>query len=449
MSARPLAPRATCLALALLLAGCAVAPPSPAPARRTAAAAPVRQVLPNGVVLIAQEHRAADVVALQLWLRVGGRDESPDELGLTHYLEHMLFKGTPTRPPGSIDTLIEGLGGTSNAFTSYDYTHFDLVVPAANLDAGLDLLADIAVNASFVPAELESEKKVVFEEMNLVEDDPEKFLSRRLGELTYAPHPYGRPILGTRERVQSLDRPRLAAYYHKHYVPANMALVIVGPVEPAQVRALVDRSFGRLTGPQTARAQPPPIPSLAGGRREDVKRPEQQAYIGMAWHAAPARGSDDIFAVDLLTYILGDGPTSRLNQTLRERLGLVATIEASYVTREQSGVVSVTARLDRANLERAEAAVLDVIRGIRADGVTEAERQRAIITAESNYAFDIETAEGLAKSYGTAETTSSLEEELRYLSRLRQTTAAQIQAAARKYFADDNYARVRFVPEAR
>src|SRR5439155_397073 len=130
----------------VLLAGCAS---GAAGGRAAVSSRPTREVLPNGVVLIAQEHRASDVVALQLWMRVGGRDETADELGLSHYLEHMLFKGTPTRPPGSIDALIEGLGGTSNAFTSQDYTHFDVVLPAQHMRAGIELLADIAVNASF------------------------------------------------------------------------------------------------------------------------------------------------------------------------------------------------------------------------------------------------------------------------------------------------------------
>src|SRR5207247_876105 len=173
------------------------------------------------------------------------------------------------------------------------------------------------------------------------------------------PHPYGRPILGTRELVQGLDRARLAAYYRKHYVPRNMVLVVVGPVTPADVRALADRSFAGLTGVTPARPRPAPIPTLAGGRRDDVKRSEQQAYLGMAWLAA-AVSNEDVFAVDLLTYILGDGPTSRLNRTLREDLRLVATVEATYVAREQSGIVAVTARLDPPNLDAAEAAVLDV-----------------------------------------------------------------------------------------
>jgi zinc protease len=189
------------------------------------------------------------------------------------------------------------------------------------------------------------------------------------------------------------------------------------------------------------------VPPLTGGRREDVRRPEQQAYLGLAWQAAATDvASEDIPAVDLLSYILGDGPSSRLNQTVREEKRLVQSIEATYVTRELSGLVSVTARLDPKDLDTAETAILDVIRRVRADGVSEAERQRALVTAESFYAFDIETAEGLARTYGQAETTWTLDNELRYLGRLREVTAAQIQAAARKYLGDDNFARVRFLP---
>jgi zinc protease len=431
----------------VVLAGCApvAPPPAPAAAARTANRPPARETLRNGLVLIVQEHRAADVVALQLWLRVGGRDEAPDELGLSHYLEHMLFKGTPTRPPGSIDDLIEGLGGQSNAFTSYDYTHYDVVVPVDGMRAGMELLADIGVNASFPVAELDSERKVVFEEMGLVEDDAERFLVRRLYEEAYRPHPYGRPILGTRELIQTLTRERLDRYYRKHYVPANMVLVVVGAVTAAQVRPLAEATFGRLGPRPDERAVLAPPPPLGRDRRTDITRPETQAYLGLAWRTA-AVSDDDVFAVDLLTYILGDSPSSRLNQRLRERDRLVSNIESGYGAWAKAGLVTVTARLDAANLDRAEAGILDVIRQVQASGVTDAERQRALVTAEASYAFDIETAEGLAKSYGQAETTWTLDNELQYLKRLREVTAAQIQMVARKYFRDDNYARIRFVP---
>ena len=150
--------------------------------------------------------------------------------------------------------------------------------------------------------------------------------------------------------------------------------------------------------------------------------------------------------MDLLTYIIGDSPSSRLNVAVRERDRLVFAIDSNYVPSQQAGQVNITARLEPANLDRAEASILQVIRRVRDEGVTEAERERAVITAEAHYAFEIETAEGLAKDYGQGETTWTLEDELRYLERLRKVTAAEIQAMARKYLGDDNYARVRFLP---
>src|SRR6266702_3159387 len=341
----------------------------------------------------------------------------------------MIFKGTRTRPPGSIDRLIEGFGGTSNAFTSYDATHYDFVVPAEHLRATIELLADLATNASFPPDEIESEKKVVFEEMNLVEDDPDRFLVRRLYEVAYSPHPYGRPILGTHEFIERLRRDQLLAFYRKHFVSRSMVVVVVGAVTPAEARAAVTPVFGRIPPRAAGRSELSPPPTLDRNRRVDVPRPEKQAYLGLAWKTAPT-GDEDIYPVDLLTYILGDSPSSRLNQEVREQQRLVSSIEAGYGAWQKAG-----------------AAILDVIRKVRETGVTEAERERAIITAESSYAFDIETAEGLAKAYGQAETTWTLADEIAYLGRLRQISAAQIQAVARKYLGDDNYARVRFVPE--
>jgi zinc protease len=195
--------RLVALVVALTLAGCARTP-----LRLSPLAGPTREVLANGVVLIALDHRAADVVSLQLWMRVGGRDETPAELGLSHYLEHMLFKGTPSRPPGSIDRLIEGFGGSSNAFTAYDTTHFDVLVPAARVGAAMELLADIAVNASFPPAELEAEKQVVFEEMRVLLDDrtgssPGDSRRRRTGDIPTAVRSLARAISCAISRARS------------------------------------------------------------------------------------------------------------------------------------------------------------------------------------------------------------------------------------------------------
>src|SRR5438093_411780 len=248
--------------------------------------------------------------------------------------------------------------------------------------ATVELLADLAVNASFPPDEIESEKKVVFEEMNLVEDDPDKFLLRRLYEVAYSPHPYGRQILGTHEFIERLRRDRLLAFYRKYFVPKNMVVVVIGAVKPAEVRSAVAAAFGKIPSRPGGRPELPPPPAIDASRRVDVSRPEKQAYLGLAWKTAPT-GNEDIYPVDLLTYILGDSPSSRLNQAVREGLRLVSSIEAGYGAWQTAGLVTVNARLDGENVTKAEAAILDVIRKVRETGVTEAERQRAIITAES------------------------------------------------------------------
>src|SRR5207249_4851552 len=160
-------------------------------------------------------------------------------------------------------------------------------------------------------------------------------------------------------------------------------------------------TFGRLSGSPPTRPQSASPTTLAGGRRDDIRRSEQQAYLGLGWRTA-ATNEPDVYAVDLLTYILGDSPSSRLSQRLRDQDRLVFAIEAAYGAWERAGLTTVVARLDPANLARAEATILEVIQRVKAEGVTEGERQRVIMTAEGNYAFDIETAAGLAQTSGQA-----------------------------------------------
>jgi zinc protease len=435
--------RSAHIALALFIgAGCTLVPArqSPSPGLPT----PVRQVLSNGVRVVVQEHRASEVVALQLWVRAGGRDESASELGLAHYLEHMLFKGTTSRPTGFIDRDVEGVGGRMNAGTSLDYTYYHMVLPVARTGAAIDLLADISVNASLDASVLEAEKRVVLEEMRLSEDNPRRFLSRRLQEAVFDGHPYGRPVIGTSELVRGLSRETLLAFYRRLYVPESFTLVVVGPVSPSEVFDRARRSFGRLP-----RSGSPPLPAAAvpavRPRRIEMTRPGTQAYLGMAWHA-PRIDHPDVPAVDLLVTILGRTRTSRLTRSLRDELGLVSTVGSGYSALEAAGTAMVTAQMERTNLERVESEILRELGRLSDEGVTDAELRRAITVAEAHHEFANETVEGRAQALGRAETVWRLEEELAYLDRVRVVTRAQIQAVARKYFAPGRYVHVTFLP---
>lgn len=406
---------------------------------------PTRLVLRNGMRLIIQEHRASEIVALHLWVGVGGRDERPAELGFSHFVEHMLFKGTETRRPGFIDREVEAVGGRTNAGTSLDYTSYYMLLPARQATRGIDVLADVAFNSAFEPQELDRERQVVFEEVRLGEDNPRSSLVRQLYAQVFPGHPYGRPVLGDEAVLKAATREALRAYYKRHYVPENMTLVVVGAVDPAEVRSAVARSFGKVPPAGHHRPTLPPPPSLPGVRRHVVSRNEKQAHLALGW-SAPALDHADVFAVDLLTLILGGSRSSRLNQVLREQRGLVSAVRASYTALQSGGLLSVTAQLEPANVRTVEEVILEEIRRIQTEGVTEAERRRAITASESEHAFATETAEGLASQYGLAETVWHLEEQLRYLERLRSVTREEIREAARRYLLPDRYAVLVFTP---
>ena len=208
--------------------------------------APTRHVLHNGVRILLQEYPFGEVVAVQLCVRAGGRDEAAAELGLAHYLEHMLFKGTTTRSKGFVDRDVEALGGYVNAGTSLDFTYYYVVLPATRAVAAIEMLADISVNSSLDETELELEKKVVIEEMRLGEDTPQRHLTRQLYGMVFDGHPYGRSLLGTPEIIQKLTRNTLLAFYRRHYVPESFTLVVVGPINKAAILQAAERTLGRL-----------------------------------------------------------------------------------------------------------------------------------------------------------------------------------------------------------
>jgi zinc protease len=443
---------AAILAVALLTIGCAGASaPAPgtgggAPRAAGEPPPPSRESLPNGLKLIVQEHRAADIVAVYMWIAVGVRDEAPDQLGYSHFQEHMLFKGTDKWGPGYIDRSVEGVGGRSNAVTSFDYTTFYMTLPAERLESAVQILADMAFRSSFAPAEIDRERQVIFEEARIEQDNPRTAIIRQLYGLVFEGSPYGRPLLGTPATMNAATRDRLRSYYTEHYAPGNMALVVVGPVRPAEVRAVVERTFGRAARSGFKRPPVPAVRPLDGRLSRHVERPEQQAMLGMAW-LGPKADDESGNAVDLLTTIIAGTESARLVQSLRDRERFVQNIKMNYSALAGAGIVTLWSELEAKDLERVEQEVLAEVKRIQEQGITEEERQLAVTRAESQYAFDRETAEGLAFAFGLAELTWALDEELRYIDTLRKVTREQIQEAARRWLPTTNYARIGFTPK--
>jgi len=357
----------------------------------------------------------------------------------------MLFKGTDKWGPGYIDRAVEGVGGRSNAVTSFDYTTFYIVVPREATETAIELLHDMAFRSAFDPAEIGRERDVIFEEARIETDNPRTAIVRQLYGMVFEGHPYGRPVLGVPATMNAATQERLKTFNHHYYTPENMTLVVAGPVEERDVRAMVDRTFGRQ--PRRDYTTPPvPAPKpIAGVQRRDVERPEQQALLAMGW-AAPRSDDPDGYAIDLLASILAGTESSRLARRLRDEERIVTGITMSYAALVAGGIVSLRAELEAKDLARAEQIILEEVAKIQESGPTEEERQLAVTKFESEHAFSVETSEGLANAYGVAETTWVLEEELRYVERLRQITREQIRDAARHYLSRENYARLAFIP---
>ena len=436
-------------ALALFVSGCAAAGQTAAPAQTAApvaeSAAPVVQVLPNGLTLVTQDHRAADIVAVHLWVATGVRYEKPDGLGYAHFQEHMLFKGTDKFGPGYIDRTVEGHGGRSNAFTSFDYTSFQILVPSDGTRTALGLLDDMAFRSAFDSKEIDAERQVIFEEAHIETDNPKSAIVRQLYGMVFPGHPYGRPVLGTPETMNAANQAKLKGFNSQYYTPENMVLVVIGPVDAKAVRAMVDRISGKR--PKTGYL-PPPVPPLApikGMVRKTVERPEQQAHLALGWQA-PSLSDPDSFALDLAATILGGSESARLQKNLRDGERIVSGINVTNSSMQLSGIAYIQAQLEAGDVEKVERRILEEIARLQKEGPTEEERQLAVTKAESEHAFSYETTDGVASAYGLVQLTGKLDDELRYVERLRGVTREQIRDAARKYLPVSDYARIAFVP---
>ena len=390
--------------------------------------------LPNGLVTVVEENHRAPVVAVQVWVRVGSVYESPRIAGITHLIEHMIFKGTEKRGLGEIARTIEAHGGEINAFTSYDYTCYYVVGPREILETALDVLSDAVFHSTFDPKELQREKQVVLEEMRMREDRPMIVLSEAVFQEAYTRYPYRRPVIGSPKTVQALTRKDLLDYVHKYYAPSNMALVIVGDVDPNRVRDLVQKYFGSVPDHRVPSVQFPREPYVDSPRAVTVKRPVEENYFEIVL-PAPSLNLDDAPVLDVMAALLGEGHSSRLYLRLRRQLNLVHTIEAGAFTPKGPGLFEIFGTASPENLRAAIKQSLVELFRLKYETVSPEELQRAKIQVLSDFIHSRETMEGEARKLGTFEMVlGDPEAAEKYVERIRQVTTEDILAAAQRYF---------------
>ncbi|MCB1087534.1 MAG: insulinase family protein, partial [Verrucomicrobiae bacterium] len=334
--------------------------------------------LPNGLELIVREDHSSPVVSLQAWVRTGSIHEGEWlGAGLSHFLEHMLFKGTSRRDANEIAQTVQAAGGYVNAYTSFDRTVYWIDTPADGWETCLDVLCDVVSDSQLPEEEFAKEAEVIRREFAMGDDNPDQVLSKLLFRTAFAENLCRHPVIGHLDLFNQLSRDDLAGYYHRQYSPDNLFLVIVGDVDTDRVRDLVGQHLGPMTRRKRRHHEVIPSEPRQLGRREVHQEfPTELSRSEIAWHI-PDVSHPDMPVLDLMASIAGGGRSSRLYRGVRERLGLAHSVSAYAYTPAHAGLFIVSADTEPEKRDEALAASLDSLRQLAADGPTVEELETA------------------------------------------------------------------------
>jgi zinc protease len=399
----------------------------------------VAATLDNGLrVLLLEDHRSP-IVSFQMWYRVGSRNELPGATGIAHFLEHLMFKGTPTYGPRQFAQLVEQNGGQDNAFTSQDVTSYYVNIAADKLDLVMDLEADRMQNLLLDPREINSEREVVIEERRTrTEDDPGGFLGEEVSSVAFRNHPYGKPIIGWMEDLKRITPEEIRAFYKTYYVPNNALLVVVGDFKATEAVAKIKARFGKIP----KGAAPPPVlavePPQNGDRRVLVKKEAQLPIVYLGYHV-PNQQSPDAPALELLSTILSSGRASRLYRRLvhERQLALEAGGDYSYFAFDPMLFWFWGTPMPGQTPETMEKALLEEMERLKTEPVTDEELTRARNQTEASFVFQEDSVHRRAALLARFELIGGYAGKEKFLERLRGVTAADVQRVAQSYFAQD------------
>ncbi|MFZ4657750.1 MAG: M16 family metallopeptidase [Caldilineaceae bacterium] len=427
-----------------------------APVQAKTAAAPAAQLttedvravtLDNGLQILLVERPNMPVAIVDIWVGVGSVNEEPSLNGIAHFFEHMIFKGSEARL-GTVDQEVDGLGGQTNAATSFDWTHYYINVPSEQIDQAIDILTDSLVNGAFPADELELEREVVLREGDQRDDDPNSFLARQFYQAFYGDSLYGLSILGTPESLANITREAFLEFLATYYVPNNMTVVVAGDIDSAATLAMLEEKLGALE----PKPLPPFEPQLPTPRTEpeviEIERDVRLGYMIYGWPAPSIQERDDVVAMDVLLQVLSGGRGSRFYQNIVKELGIVNSADAGYFTTNYPGVFTLSAEFPYENRALVEDALFTELQRILDGDLNEAELARAQTILIAAAQFGHETNAGLAQSLGFyAVVGDDYTFAIDYEERVRAVTVDDVLAVARKYIDPAAYLQMVLIPQ--
>ncbi len=402
---------------------------------------PVESTLSNGLRVILVPEPKAPVASVQIWYRVGSRDEISGKTGLSHLMEHMMFKGTARYGKGEFSRLIAARGGNDNAFTSQDYTAYFENLSSDQVGLALELEADRLSGLVISDQEFALERGVVKEERRMrTEDDPQGTLIEHLYAMAYMAHPYQWPVIGWMNDLSGLSAEDIRAYYQRHYTPGNAVLVIVGDIDPQATSARIAQVFGPVTGPAAPDRPVMTEPPQRGERRVIVKKEAQLPAVIVGYHVPNFR-HQDAYALSVLASILAEGASSRLHRTLVYERQVALEVGGDYTALSADSPLLYLYGMAHAgtsgpDLERA---LLEEVERLKAGAPSERELTKAKNQIEADFILGQDSNFYRAMQIGTAEVVGAGRTYLaNFVANVRKVSAADVVRVAKGYLGEDN-----------
>jgi zinc protease len=399
--------------------------------------------LENGLTVVIREDHSAPVVAIVTHVNAGYFDEPDQWVGISHVLEHMYFKGTPTRGPGMIAQQTKAAGGYLNASTIYDHTSYYTVLPATAFEEGLDIQSDALINSLIDHDELSKELEVIIQEAKRKLDTPAAVARETVYELLFDVHRMRRWRIGTEAGLRKLTRQDVADFFHGWYRAPSIVLVIAGDVDEESALAAVRQRYGKLRNTPVQRDRGPAEPERAEFRWRELSGDVTQTRIEIGWRTQPMM-HEDTPALDVLSVVLGQGRASRLYRHVRDA-GLASAVGAHHYTPTELGVFGVTAEIEPADTRAALAAIFKTIESGRQD-ITYDDVSRAQSIVEARMLRGLETMEGQAHFLAEWQSAGDWQLGLDYLEQAMSLQPQQLKAAAEKYLDIDRAAVLAYRP---
>jgi len=394
----------------------------------------------NGLKVIIIEEHKAPVATFQVWYRVGSKDEPEGKSGLSHLLEHMMFKGTPQYGPTMLSKIVQKNGGTDNAHTTKDYTVYFELFPSDRIKLSLELESDRMKNLKLDPQEVLSEKSVVMEERRLrYEDDPQNSLFEEVVAGAFKVHPYHRPVIGWMSDIRLIDRDDLYDYYKTSYSPENAVIVIAGDVNAEEMMKKIKASFEDIQPVTNKKVISSVEPEQRGERRITLKREAELPFIILAYHT-PSFPHEDSYALDVLSLILAGGKSTRLYQSLvyEKKIALDASADYSGLSKDPFLFSFFATASPGKDIKEVEDSLYAVIEKIKKEPPSGREVQKAKNQIESSFIMGQDSIYVQAMKYGMFEILGDWRLIDKYLEGIRKVTPEDVVQVARRYLTEEN-----------